>query len=244
MHIIKLNAIESTNSFLKELVSNNTVENYTVVTTEAQTKGRGQMGAVWESEPGKNLMFSVFVEFLDWKLEDSVYVNYVVSLAVFKALNGLGLPKLSIKWPNDILSDNKKLCGILLENSINSEFLKSSVIGIGINVDQEKFADNLFLRSSIKNILGVSIDRPKLLKDIVTQLQKEIKSFDKGNLGRIKEEYLAVLYKYLKPSMFEKQDGNVFMGKIVGVNSIGNLEIEMEDESIQNFGLKEVKILR
>jgi BirA family biotin operon repressor/biotin-[acetyl-CoA-carboxylase] ligase len=244
MHIIKLDAIGSTNSFLKDLVSNNAVENYTVVTTESQTNGRGQMGATWASESGKNLIFSVFVEFSEWKIEDAVYLNYVVSLAVFKVLNRLELPKLCIKWPNDILSENKKICGILLENSINSEFLKSSVIGIGINVNQENFTDNLRLASSIKNISGTTQNRTLLLKEIVSQLKEELNSCTIETFGRIKEEYLAVLYKYLKPSMFENNDGCIFMGKIIGVSSIGNLEIEIEDGSIQIFGLKEVRILR
>jgi BirA family biotin operon repressor/biotin-[acetyl-CoA-carboxylase] ligase len=142
------------------------------------------------------------------------------------------------------LSDNKKIGGILLENSINSEFLKSTIIGIGINVNQEKFADHLSLVSSLKNILGSLQDRSQLLKDMVYQLKEEIDFCTEENFDSIKAAYLAVLYKYLKPAMFEKQDGSVFMGKIIGVSSIGNLEIEMDDERIQSFGLKEVKILR
>ena len=244
MHIIKLDTIGSTNSFLKDLVSNSILENYTVVTAESQTNGRGQMGGIWVSEKGKNLIMSVFVSLNEWRIRDTVYLNFAVSLAVFKTLNELGLPKLSIKWPNDILSDNKKICGILLENSINSEFLKSSVIGIGVNVNQEVFVGDLLLTSSIKNILGNSVDRSQLLKDIVTQLKEELCLCVEGSFSTIKEQYLSVLYRYLKPSMFQKKDGNVFMGKIIGVNSIGNLEIEIENESIQTFGLKEVKILR
>ncbi|MEI6866220.1 biotin--[acetyl-CoA-carboxylase] ligase [Flavicella sp.] len=243
MYIIKLDAIGSTNSFLKDLVSNSVVENYTVVTAEYQTNGRGQMGTTWESEPGKNLMFSVFVELLDWKLVDAVNLNYIVTLVVFTALKNLGLPRMSIKWPNDILSDNKKICGILLENSVNSEFLKSTIIGIGVNVNQEFFSEDLSLANSIKRILGVDQDRMGILQNIVSNLKEEVELCSKDSFIDIKERYLKSLYKYFMPSMFESAEG-VFMGKIVGINSIGNLEIEMEDESVRHFGLKEVKMLR
>lgn len=243
MYIIKLDAIGSTNSFLKELVTNTAVENYTVVTAETQTKGRGQMGTVWESETGKNLIFSVFVEFSEWEIKDVVSLNYIVALVVFNVLKDLGLPRMSIKWPNDILSDNKKICGILIENSVNSEFLKSSIIGIGLNVNQEKFPDDLSLANSIKLILGVDFDKSVILYNIVSRLKEEIDLYSRGVMN-VKENYLSALYKYLQPSMFENTDGEVFMGKIVGVNSIGDLEIEIEDESIHSFGLKEVKMLR
>ena len=96
MHIIKLSAIESTNTFLKELVSDSVVENCTVVTAESQLSGRGQMGTIWESEGGKNLMFSVFFRLDDFLLKDSVYLNYVVSMAVYNSLKDLNIPKLKV----------------------------------------------------------------------------------------------------------------------------------------------------
>jgi len=244
MHIIKLDAIDSTNSFLKELLSNSSLENFTVVTAEAQSNGRGQAGSTWESEPGKNLMFSVFIEFSKWRLEDLVYLNFAVSLAIFKVLYRLGLPKLSIKWPNDILSDTDKICGILIENSVNSKFLKSSIVGIGLNVNQEVFSNDLGLVSSIKNKIGHTLDKSQLLEAIITQLKVEIDYCIQKNFVKIKDNYLSVLYMYLKPTMFKDQNERVFMGRIMDINADGKLTLELEDDGIQHFGLKEVKLLR
>src|SRR6218665_3951820 len=114
MKVIKLDAIDSTNEFLKELLSKQTVENFTVVTAENQTKGKGQMGAVWNSEVGKNLIMSVLIK--DFFTGSSVIynLNIAVSLAVIQSLQEKKIPKLSIKWPNDIMSDPKKIGGILI----------------------------------------------------------------------------------------------------------------------------------
>jgi BirA family biotin operon repressor/biotin-[acetyl-CoA-carboxylase] ligase len=244
MHIIKLNAIGSTNTFLKDLVLTNRVENYTVVTAESQFGGRGQMGASWESEDGKNLIFSMFVKLDSFFLEDSVSLNYAVSLAVYKILKRYVSSNLYVKWPNDILSDSKKICGLLIENSISSNKIKHSIIGIGINVNQEVFSKKLKMVTSIKNIIGQQVDKDLLLKEITNQVKIEIENCVPVNFLKLKERYLSVLYRYLAPTMFQKSDGTIFLGKIVGVSTKGDLEIELDDASIHFFGLKEIKILR
>ena len=152
MKIIKLSAIDSTNSFLKEMASGSVVENFTVVVTENQVKGRGQQGSTWESETGKNLIFSVFVAFNSLNISDKKYLNYAVSLAVFEVLQKENIPRIAIKWPNDILSAKLKICGILIENIVKSNKLQGSVIGFGLNVNQKYFRD-LFLS---KRCLGGS----------------------------------------------------------------------------------------
>ena len=108
MRIIKLNAIDSTNSFLKELSGLEVVEDYTVVTADFQTQGRGQMGTVWNSNKGENLMFSVFKDVSFLKFDDHFNISMVVAIALVRTLEQFNIPKLSIKWPNDILSEGKK----------------------------------------------------------------------------------------------------------------------------------------
>ena len=153
MNINKLNAIDSTNSYLKQLSVGDGLDDFTVVVTEHQTQGRGQMGSVWESEHSKNLMFSVFKRFKDLKVDSHFYVSMAVSLAVCDALKLFHLKQLKIKWPNDILSEQKKICGILIENVIKQERIQSSIIGVGLNVNQVNFT-NLPNAASLKQLTG------------------------------------------------------------------------------------------
>ena len=115
MKIIKLNAIESTNAFLKEMCYNNDVDNYTVVYSENQSKGRGQLNSKWDSESGKNLTFSVLVKNYSLEIRKQFYISKVISLAVYEVVNSLVNVPVAIKWPNDILTASKKVCGVLLK---------------------------------------------------------------------------------------------------------------------------------
>lgn len=244
MHIIKLNAIGSTNTFLKDLVRTTVVANHTIVTAESQFAGRGQMGAKWESESGKNLIFSMFIAHVNFELKNAMYLNFAVSLAIYKVLKSYNVPKLAIKWPNDILSDSKKLCGLLIENSITNTKINNSIIGVGLNVNQENFSAGVSKATSLKNTTGRFINKEMLLQDISTTIITEIAGCVPKNFSIILREYFKSLYKYLVPAMFEKSDGTVFMGKIVGVGSTGKIEIELADDSKQFFGLKEIKFLQ
>jgi len=130
MKIVKLNAINSTNTFLKDMVRSSTVENFTVVVTDHQTNGKGQFENVWSSEKGKNLTFSMLCKFSALEVHNSFYLNCAVSLAIYNVVNRTIKNKLKIKWPNDILSLNKKLCGILIENTVSSGQIQHAIIGI------------------------------------------------------------------------------------------------------------------
>ena len=240
MKIIKLNAIDSTNTFLKNMVSKVVADDFTVVVAKTQTKGRGQMNSEWVVEEGKNLTFSVFSRFTDLDVEKHKYLNFSVSLSVFEVLKELGLPNLAIKWPNDILSGNKKLGGILIENTLKGSNIVSSVIGIGINVNQDSFPENLPNASSVKKILGREFDLDVLLENILKNLKEYFNLLEKKEYNLLEEAYLKVLYKKNVPTMFKNSQNILFMGKIIGVSKSGNLQIELENETIQEFGLKEV----
>lgn len=240
MKIIKLNAIDSTNTFLKDLLSKMPVDDFTTVVAKTQTSGRGQMDSEWVVESGKNLTFSVFCEFFDLDVSNHKYLNYCVSISVFKALQELKLPSLSVKWPNDILSGNNKLAGILIENSLKGSKINSSVIGIGINVNQDIFSEKLPNASSIKRIINKEIDLDVLLDNVLTKLQVNLAVLQRKEYQLLEERYLKVLYKKNVPTMFKNNQNILFMGKIIGVSKNGNLQIELENETIQEFGLKEV----
>ena len=141
MEIIKLNATNSTNTYLKNLIKEKPIADLSCVWALSQTQGRGQQGASWVAEPGKNLTFSVFKKFDQLPSEYHFLLNMEVSLAIFRALKKLYIPDLAVKWANDILSAKKKICGILIENTLHKEYITASVIGIGLNVNQLFFND-------------------------------------------------------------------------------------------------------
>ena len=240
MKIIKLDAIDSTNSFLKELAHSNSLENYTIVTAREQKKGRGQMGTNWVSEPGKNLLCSVYVTFEGFPITHQVLINYAVSLAVVKTLERFNVSKLAIKWPNDILSSNQKLCGVLVENVIQNKEIKSAIIGVGLNINQEVFSDNILNATSVLNATGAKTTVEEVLEILIIELKQYLSFITNSNTNILKKSYLDKLYKKNIPTMFKNSQNDLFMGKIVGVSPLGKLQIELEDESIKEFEIKEV----
>ena len=244
MKIIKFDTITSTNSFLKELTSNSVAEDFTVVVTKNQTSGRGQMNTKWSSEDGKNLIFSVFVRFSDLLIVHQKYLSYAISVGVYEAIKNYKLPKLQVKWPNDILSENDKIGGILIENSLQRKRIQSSIIGIGLNINQEKFPEDIPNAASIKMKTGASLDLDEVLNLVLQHLKMNIDLLKAGKLTLLEEKYLSVLYKKNIPSLFKTAQNDFFMGKIIGVSSNGKLQIELVDETIKEFGLKEVSFGR
>uniref|UniRef100_UPI00262252E5 biotin--[acetyl-CoA-carboxylase] ligase n=1 Tax=uncultured Polaribacter sp. TaxID=174711 RepID=UPI00262252E5 len=242
MKIIKLDAIDSTNSFLKELNKDSSLENFTIAVTKNQQKGRGQRDANWYSEPFKNLTFSVLVNELKLKTNEAKYINFAVSLAIFKVLEIYKIPNLFIKWPNDIMSANKKICGILIENSLSNNKINNSIIGIGLNVNQVNFP-NLERVSSLNNILGYELNLDDLLIDLIKQLKFQFELLNKKLFSNLENEYLAVLYKKDIPSMFKTDKGITFLGKIIGIATNGNLLVESENNGVEEFAIKEISFL-
>ena len=242
MRIIKLDAINSTNSYLRELISKGNVEDFTVVSTKNQTKGRGQMGTVWESKTAKNLTFSVFKDVSGLETDQAFYISVVTALAIIKTLKELGIPKLSVKWPNDILSENKKICGVLIENVIKQSQLKASIIGIGLNVNQTEF-ENLTKASSLKSISGRVFVLDEVLVALVLNLEYYFGILETGDFKVLKKEYEANLFRKNKPSTFKDAEGSMFSGFIKGTSPEGKLVVLLEDEIIKTFDLKEISLL-
>ena len=242
MRIIKLNAINSTNTFLRQLSSEETLEDYTVVAAESQTHGRGQMGTQWESQPSKNLMASVFmdVSFLD--VEKAFYISMAISLAISSALKAFHMKHVKVKWPNDILADQKKISGILIENVIKNNQLQATIVGFGLNVNQTHF-NNLPSATSMQLVLGKTFDIDEVLHLVIQHLKLYCNQLKSGNFGDIKNAYENELFRKNKPSTFEDAEGVLFSGYIKGVSNSGHLQILVEDEKIKTFDLKEIKLL-
>ncbi|MEB3015248.1 biotin--[acetyl-CoA-carboxylase] ligase [Capnocytophaga gingivalis] len=242
MEIIKLNATNSTNTYLKNLLKEKQVKDLSCIWALSQTQGRGQQGAKWISEPGKNLTFSVLKKFKNLSSEYHFLLNMEVSLAIFRALKKLYIPDLAVKWANDILSSKKKICGILIENTLHKEQISSSIIGIGLNVNQVFFND-LPNVSSLQKIMGHPFDLEEVLLLICQELEVSLKSLSPTRFETMLDEYHTHLFRKDKPSTFEYPNGERFMGYIRGVSHNGQLQVEQEDALMSSFSLKEIKLL-
>jgi len=241
MNIIKLNAIDSTNSYLKKLAYKTGIKNHTVVVANHQTSGRGQLGTSWVSDSGKNLTFSLLINFDNFKIKHNFYLSMAVSLGVLDALKKSVKMPIAVKWPNDIMADKDKVAGILIENILRGDFVKQSVIGIGLNVNQKVFPSSIKNVTSLKNIAGTNFNKEKILEEIITSIKYYVNYITNKEFIKLKELYITSLYKYGKPTMFEDKKGSIFLGKIVDIFEDGKLVVELENETIRKFSLKEIK---
>lgn len=241
MKVIKLDAIDSTNEFMKELSKSQILENFTVVTAENQTNGKGQMGSKWDAEVGKNLTMSIFVKDVVFDIDHIFTLNIAVALAIYKALETMNIPNLSIKWPNDIMSYNYKIGGVLIENNLKSDGTIVSIIGIGINVNQTNF-ENLPKASSLALVSNSTHNREQLMFLIVENLKNNIKSISTNSI-MLWDLYSNHLFKKGTPMPFKGPDDLNFMGIIQGVSKSGKLQVLLENDSIANFSIKEVQLL-
>ena len=242
MNIIKLDAIDSTNNYLKKMILHGGINDYTVVTAKFQTEGKGQLGTKWESEHSKNLICSVYKKNINIKVQDQFVISALVSLALVKTLRKINLSNLHIKWPNDIMSDNKKICGILIENIVMENYIKDIVIGIGLNVNQTIF-NNLPNATSIKNLIGTTCSIDEILEDLVKNLEYYFNKLDKSSINSIFKKYEDALFRINKPSTFKNLKGEVFSGYIKGVSRLGKLNIMLEDSLVKSYALKEISML-
>lgn len=239
MKLIKLSAISSTNDFLRDLSKNQELESFTVVSADSQTKGKGQMGMTWVVESGKNLTISVLYNIKS--TVDSLFVyNAVVAISILEALERFDIPDLSVKWPNDILSGKKKIGGILIENQIKSNGEIASIIGIGINVNQEKF-NGLPNAGSLFTQTNRIFDLDHLLEAVVDQLKVNLPNMEHSE--EIWETYKAHLFQFRKPMVFQDLTGIRFSGMITDVSTAGKLVVQLEDDSFREYGIKEIQML-
>lgn len=242
MLIIKLDATDSTNQYLKELLLSKEVEDFTVVTAKKQLQGRGQMGAKWESESGKNLTVSILKKFDQFPISNQFLLNICVSLAVLGTLKGLSVPNLSVKWPNDILSGTSKICGILIENMLVGTQIQTSILGIGLNVNQQTF-NTLSNASSLKLLLGRTLNLDELLHKILERLKANFLKLEENTNKELWEVYESNLFRKDKPSTFKDVKGDVFMGFIRTISPQGKLVVELEDAILREFDLKEIQLM-
>ncbi|MCG9970832.1 biotin--[acetyl-CoA-carboxylase] ligase [Christiangramia crocea] len=242
MRIIKVDAIDSTNSFVRKFYEGNNDFDPVCVRAIRQTRGRGQRGSSWQSKAGENLTFSILYPQKKLNVSRHFLLSATISLAVLEVLEELGLPELKVKWPNDILSAKRKIGGILIENMVKTEGIVASIIGIGLNVNQTEF-EGLPQAASLKSILEKSFDLDELMNKILSVVENKMKGLPEVSANRILEDYAQNMFRLNVVSTFSTPDGRKFNGIIRGVTTEGKLNLEIEDGVFRTFDLKEVQLL-
>ncbi|MCM8567948.1 biotin--[acetyl-CoA-carboxylase] ligase [Gramella jeungdoensis] len=242
MRIIKVNAIDSTNSFVRKFYEGNNNFEPVCVRAISQTRGRGQRGSSWESKAGENLTFSVLYPQTELNISRHFLLSATISLAVLKALQELKIPELKVKWPNDILSAKRKIGGILIENIVKTEGIVASIIGIGLNVNQTDFK-GLPQAGSLKSVTGKEFDLDELMNSILFTIQSKLKELPEVSPNQILESYALNMFRLNVVSAFSSPEGKHFNGIIRGVTTDGKLNLEIEEGVFKTFDLKEVQLL-
>ena len=228
----------STNVLLWEMIREKSLPEGFVVQTDFQTAGKGQVGNSWESEASRNLLFSMVLYPQRVTVDNQFLLSQLVSLGIKKALDEY-TDGITVKWPNDIYWNDKKLVGILIENSLQGTKIKSSVIGIGLNVNQKVFVSNAPNPVSLLRITGKRQNRKLLLTKIRQNIQK---LYTELSVTKIRAEYAEALYRKEGFYAYRAND-ETFQAKIISVHPDGQLELETEAGERKEFYFKEVSFV-
>ena len=254
-----INWFEETDSTNNEaLKSYETTDNFAVFAARFQTKGRGQRGAGWESAPGMNLTFSIFMRGSNLIPVKQFVISQIVAIGVKRYLHTLGI-EASIKWPNDIYVGDKKICGILIEHRIMSDTLSGSIAGIGVNINQEVFLSDAPNPVSVFNIIGKKLNIEEELKSltgIIYSLYRSVAdsmvaattdrtvALENDVITSLESEYHNSLYRLEEYHLYkEMPDGETFEAKITGIDQSACILLERRDGAVKRYHFKEVKYL-
>jgi BirA family biotin operon repressor/biotin-[acetyl-CoA-carboxylase] ligase len=237
--LIELDSVDSTNNFAKDLLRNETPAEGTAIVAKHQYAGRGQMGNAWRAEQGKNLTLSIilFPRFLE--AEKQFFLNMAISLGVKDFCESVLEEEVKIKWPNDIYCCNKKLGGILIENTISGSKVLSSIVGIGININQTTFNQDILNPTSFHRITGKVYSCKDLLGSLFSFIEKYYLQLRQLHFNFLDKAYMEALYRYQQTFEFRKGE-QTFKGEINGVTKEGKLIIHSKGKE-QRFSFKEVE---
>lgn len=238
----------STNDEASRLIeTSSSVQEGTIVITNNQTAGRGQRGSSWISEAGKNLTFSLVIKPTFLAARDQFFLNKALSLGLFDCLRLVLNADVKIKWPNDLIMNDKKICGILIENHIHGQHIQHSIAGIGLNVNQINFL--VPTATSMKLQSGSEFLLEDVFTELVGCLEARYLQLRSGNLEVLSKDYLASLYWKGERHLFKKAD-EIFEGEITGIDPVGKLKINVDARlpdgqgTTEYFELKQIQFLK
>jgi BirA family biotin operon repressor/biotin-[acetyl-CoA-carboxylase] ligase len=240
-NLIELNAVDSTNNFAREMLLNSRPVEGTLIVANEQFAGRGQAGNTWQTEAGKNLTETVILypDFLE--ADKQFFLNMAVALAIKDFCEFVLNEEIKIKWPNDIYFGDKKLGGVLIENVVSGSKLSSSLIGIGININQQEFPAALPNPASFAQIRNSTYDIRKLITELSGFLEKYYLQLRQLHFNFLDKAYTESLYRYQQTHEFKKGE-QIIRGEINGVTKEGKLIIHSNAKELK-FAFKEVEFV-
>jgi BirA family biotin operon repressor/biotin-[acetyl-CoA-carboxylase] ligase len=235
-------SIDSSNIFAEKWMAEQAPEEISLVLTDYQTQGKGLGSNVWKSKMCKNLLLSILVYPRFLAPDEQFMLNKIISLAVCNCVKYfIEEPDVTIKWPNDIYVEKRKIAGILSKNTIVGNSIQSSIIGVGLNVNQVVFDQNIPNPVSLKQVKGKSLVRRKVLQKLLEYFTHYYDLLKKNQMELIDQEYLALLLNYNFRAKY-RSGGQEFLGTITGVSKYGQLQMRSEGRPLQ-FEMKEVEFL-
>ncbi len=238
--VIKLDTVSSTNSYALDLIKNDDIDEGVTIVTKYQIAGKGQQDNFWESEKEKNLLFSVILHPCFVKVEKQFLLSKAVSLAVTDFVK-TEVSNVTIKWPNDIYVDDKKISGILIENTLSGNIISNTVVGIGLNINQTGFRSDVPNPVSLKMLTNKTYNLNDCFNQLCYFIEKRYKELKK-DFNKINFEYLKNLYRFNSYNLYESRGGK-FLAKIINVENNGELILETQQGEIKKFFFKEVSFL-
>jgi len=240
--IYRFDKIDSTNSHLLKLGEEGFPEG-TVVVSDEQTSGRGRLGRSWESEPQTNLLFSLLLRPHFLQRDEVFILTFAAAVSAARAIEKVAQVQPQLKWPNDVLLNDRKVCGILLESDFDLNGLNHVVLGIGVNVNQENFSPAISNRAiSLRQFTGKTFDRDEILFSILSDFSSVYESLQR-------HDFYSVMKKWRDRSVMlgEKISvsvaGNTFNGICDGVTDDGALVLRTDD-GLKRFTAGDVSILK
>jgi BirA family biotin operon repressor/biotin-[acetyl-CoA-carboxylase] ligase len=237
--------VDSTNSEALKKFSKS--DDFTVFAARYQTSGRGQKGTSWESEEGKNLTFSLLLKPDALKAENQFVIAQIVTVAIKRYLKSRGV-EATIKWPNDIYVDDLKICGILIEHFLAGDTLSGSVIGVGLNINQEKFVSGAPNPVSLKQITGKEYDLEEELEALLGAIYEiyypYVNFLSNSLIAKLEKEYHESLYRLDELHKYQETPGDeVITARIRGIDQNACLLLEQEDGTVRRYHFKEIKYI-
>ncbi|MDH6356678.1 biotin--[acetyl-CoA-carboxylase] ligase [Parabacteroides sp. PF5-9] len=236
--IIRLKETESTNRSLRERLEQEKLPEGSVILADFQTAGRGQTGNSWESEAGKNLLFSIVIYPDCIPANRQFLISQITALSVKETLEQY-TDGITVKWPNDIYRNDQKICGILIENDLSGSFIFRSVIGIGINLNQEQFISPAPNPVSLIQITGQRVDREEVFRHFLSLFYDRYLSLLQEKEEVIRTAYRQALYRGEGFYSYSDSSGR-FEAEIYAIEDTGHLVLKLKDGTSRRYAFKEV----
>lgn len=241
--IIKLSNVNSTNEFANEILKENAPTEGCVIWGISQTNGKGQKGNTWDTEEGKNLTFTIILYPNMIEPSQQFLLNKAISLGIIDFLKShLDEELLHIKWPNDIYAGKSKIAGILIENQILGNSIQSSIIGIGLNINQLKFSSNIPNPISIKLVTGIDLNIEIALYQLLHEIEKRITNLYNSDIESLNNDYLNSLLNYQKYKKYFWNNIEI-EAMIIAISEFGQLILKTKEDKIIKCNFKEIVFL-